>query len=76
MTLYRLRMVEFVGEEEFPQGAGMTWDSVVIDIADGEQITHVMATYRRGSGFDSLRPATLVWLMSPESDGLRAERAN
>lgn len=62
---YRIRMVEFVGTEEFPQGYGMTWESVVIDIPDGEQIVDAHATSITG-GFNMEIPVVRVWLMSPE----------
>jgi hypothetical protein len=65
---YRVRMVEFVGTEGFPQGYGMTWDSVVIDVADDEQIIDTKAGHRSGPGFDNLYPVVQVWLMSPEPE--------
>jgi len=63
---YRVRMVEFVGDDQFVQGYGMTWDSVVIDIADDERIVDTYAgTTSKGCGFDMLRPVVRVWLMAP-----------
>ncbi len=62
---YRVRMVEFVGEEEFPQGAGMTWDEIEVEVAEGDVLVQTQALYTsEGCRFDYLRPVVRLWLMS------------
>jgi len=59
-------MVEFIGTETFPQGYGMTWDSVVVDVADDERIIDAQARSRGSGPMDHEVPVVRVWLMSPE----------
>ncbi len=71
---YRVRMVEFEGDQEYPQGSGLTWDDldVVLDIADDERIVYCKAYMRSGrlpttkTAFNGLAPVIAIWLMRPE----------
>ena len=66
MKRYRVSMVEFIGTKEFPQGLGMTWDSVVVEVGDDEEIFAMQADWR-GSGFDCQTPVVRAWIRTPES---------
>lgn len=65
---YTLRHVDFVGDESFPYGAGMTWESVAIDVPDDEVIASVEAISIPGPKSYSLVPVVRVWLLAPETD--------
>jgi hypothetical protein len=71
---YKLRHVDFVGDESFPYGQGMTWESVAIDVPDDEVIAQVEAisisggTPGHGMDFYSIVPVVRVWLLAPETD--------
>ena len=64
---FRIRSVTFVGEREYPQGVGMTYDDLdlVVDLEDGEEIIQVERGWRRGRGFDSEVPVVTVWIRTP-----------
>lgn len=64
MPRYRLRMIEFESDEQYPQGHGATWEPVEIDVGEDERIVHVTAglTHRRCT-FNFLRPTVTVWVI-------------
>jgi len=61
---FRIRSVSFVGEREYPQGVGMTYDDLdlVVDLEDGEEIIQVERGWQVGRGFDSQVPVVTVWI--------------
>lgn len=65
---YRVRFLEFVGEKDFTQGYGMTWDDVILEIPDGEEIIECKKTWKPGDGFCAERACVQVWLKSPTDE--------
>ena len=64
MTRYRLRMIEFESEDQYPQGEGATWEPVEIEVEEEERIFHVTAGLtRRRCTFNFMRPTVTVWVI-------------
>ena len=63
MPNVRLRHVDYVGTAEYPQGAGMNWNELEIEVvlADDERIQQI-DTGKRGGSFDMLIPTARVWV--------------
>lgn len=65
---YRVRTLEFVGEQGYPQGHGMRWDDVVVEVSEGERIVSVEQTFKEGRGFNMLLAVVRVVVMSETND--------
>lgn len=61
MTRYTIRLLEFEGQREYPQGYGMQWDPIDVDLDEDEQIVEIKNDYTGGS-FNYLKPVTRVWI--------------
>lgn len=64
---FRLREVEFLGEKEYTQGYGLTYDDldVVVEMDDGEEIVEIQRGWKRGVGTDAEIPRITVWIRTP-----------
>lgn len=60
-----IRSVKFEGDQDYIQGIGMTWDPVVVDLEEDEEIVFVeaSATPERAS-FNCVRSVVRVWIAS------------
>lgn len=67
---FRLRSIDFIGEREYPQGLGMTWNDidVVVDLAEGEKVYGTERDWFPGRGADAEVPYVRVWVMTPVAE--------
>jgi hypothetical protein len=61
MIRWKIRSRDFVGQTEYTQGVGMTYDDVVVECDDGEEVFAVDRTWISGKGFESRIPVLRVW---------------
>ena len=64
MNRWKVRSQEFSNGKKYPQGAGMTYDDIVVECADDEEIFAIDREYT-SSGFNYLSPVLRAWIRMP-----------
>jgi len=61
MQSWRVRSVDFVGEGDFPQGHGMTYEDIVVECGDDEEVFAIDRLWISKS-FNGETPVLRAWI--------------
>lgn len=62
MTRWSIRSQDFVGEGSYPQGYGMTYEDIVVECGEDEEVFAIDRTWTHGVGFQSQTPVLRAWI--------------